>query len=95
VFRIIQESLVNVGKHARASLVTVKVDRRGNEMVLSVQDDGVGFRVDDPRKPQSLGLVGLRERAHLLRGDVEVVSQPGKGTRIEARIPVLDEGEGA
>ncbi|MBI5277170.1 MAG: PAS domain-containing sensor histidine kinase [Burkholderiales bacterium] len=91
VFRMIQESLANVGKHAKASRVDVRVDRRGDDLVLSVQDDGIGFRLDDPRKPQSLGLVGLRERALLLRGEVQVASQPGMGTRIEARIPVPDE----
>ena len=64
--------------------------REGGEMVLSVQDDGVGFQVSDPRKPQSLGLVGLRERAHLLQGKLSVASTPGQGTRVEARIPVRE-----
>jgi len=88
VFRMIQESLQNVAKHANAKNVSVTVERRDDELVLTVEDNGVGFRVEDPRKPQSLGLVGLRERAHLLRGDVLVDSEPGRGTRIEARIPI-------
>ena len=92
VFRILQESLNNVAKHAKATQVDLRVAREGNALVLHVQDNGTGFRVQDPRKPQSLGLVGLRERAHLLRGEVQVVSQPGEGTRIEARIPVPDSG---
>lgn len=91
VFRIIQESLANVAKHAQARQVVVRVAREGAELVLAVEDDGVGFRMADPRKPQSLGLVGLRERAHLLRGEVAVSSQPGAGTRVEARIPVQEE----
>ena len=91
VFRIVQESLFNVGKHARAGSVQVRVAREGGEMVLSVQDDGVGFQLSDPRKPQSLGLVGLRERAHLLQGKLSVASAPGQGTRVEARIPVREE----
>jgi PAS domain S-box-containing protein len=91
VFRIVQESLVNVAKHARASMARVRVERDGDDFVLVVQDDGQGFRVADPRKPQSLGLVGLRERAHLLRGEVRVSSAPGEGTRVEARIPVTRE----
>ncbi|WP_296356935.1 PAS domain-containing sensor histidine kinase [Ramlibacter sp.] len=95
VFRIVQESLANVAKHAHARRARVRVARMGDEMVVSVQDDGVGFRLDDPRKPQSLGLVGLRERAHLLKGTVGVDSRPGQGTRIEARIPVRDEEDGA
>jgi PAS domain S-box-containing protein len=88
VFRMVQESLVNVGKHARASRAQVAVHRRGDHVVLSVEDDGVGFRTGDPRKPQSLGLVGLRERAQLMRGEVRVESSPGAGTRVKARIPI-------
>jgi PAS domain S-box-containing protein len=93
VFRIVQESLVNVGKHAGASRVQVRVARVDGEMVLSVQDDGRGFDMAGPRKPHSLGLVGLRERAHLLKGKVRITSSPGQGTRVEAHIPVLDTGE--
>ena len=58
---------------------------------VGVQDDGVGFRPADPRKPQSLGLVGLRERAQLMHGEVRIDSSPGHGTRVEARIPVQEE----
>lgn len=88
VFRIVQESLANVAKHAQATEVTVELQVRGDSLLLRVQDNGVGFRPADPRKPQSLGLVGLRERAHLLRGEVAVDSSPGAGTRVQARIPV-------
>jgi PAS domain S-box-containing protein len=88
VFRMVQESLANVAKHAQATQARVKVAREDGEILLVVEDDGVGFRPDDPRKPQSLGLVGLRERAYLLQGSVQVASEPGRGSRIEARIPV-------
>jgi PAS domain S-box-containing protein len=88
VFRIVQESLVNVGKHARATKVQVGLKAVGSHLVLFVQDDGIGFRPAAPRKPQSLGLVGLRERAMLMRGEVKVESAPGTGTRVEARIPL-------
>lgn len=90
VFRIVQESLVNVAKHAQATHVRVRVARESDELVLAVQDNGRGFRLADPRKPQSLGLVGLRERALLLKGKVEVASEPGYGTRVEARLPVAE-----
>ena len=93
VFRIVQESLANVGKHAKAARVRVSVQRQGEFLALSVQDDGVGFRTTDPRKPQSLGLVGLRERAQLMRGEIRIESQVGAGTRVEAFIPL--EGAGA
>ncbi|MBE7367759.1 PAS domain S-box protein [Ramlibacter sp. HM2] len=88
VFRIVQESLTNVAKHAQATEVVVELHPRGEILLLRVQDNGVGFRTSDPRKPQSLGLVGLRERAHLLRGEVRIDSSPGTGTRVEARIPI-------
>ena len=91
VFRIVQESLVNVAKHAQASRVLVRIARQDDALILSVEDDGQGFRAADPRKPQSLGLVGLRERAHLLRGEVLVSTAPGEGTRVEARIPIPEE----
>ena len=88
LFRIVQESLVNVAKHAHARHVRVQLARTEREVVLRVEDDGVGFRPADPRKPQSLGLVGLRERARLLRGSVALASEPGRGTQVETRIPL-------
>ncbi|MDB5861297.1 MAG: sensor signal transduction histidine kinase [Ramlibacter sp.] len=94
-FRIVQESLANIGKHARASQVRVRVACEGGEMLLHVEDDGAGFELAHPRKPQSVGLIGLRERAHVLKGSVHIVTAPGRGTRIEARIPVLDGGPAA
>ena len=61
-------------------------------MLLIVKDDGVGFSPAAGRKPNSLGLAGLRERAQLLKGTISVQSQPGRGTTIEVRIPVADPG---
>jgi PAS domain S-box-containing protein len=88
VFRMLQESLANVAKHAQASHVHVELRTAAAQLLLRVEDDGVGFCVTDARPPQSLGLVGLRERAQLLRGEVRVDSRPGRGTRVEARIPL-------
>jgi signal transduction histidine kinase len=90
MFRILQESLNNVAKHAAATRVQVRLAREGDELLLSVRDNGAGFRVTDPRKPQSLGLVGLRERALLLQGRVEITSEPGAGTRVQVRIPFVE-----
>lgn len=92
VFRIVQESLVNVAKHSGAAAAVVRVQLLGGELHLSVADDGRGFDVSQPRSAGSLGLAGLRERAHLLKGTVSIESTPGQGTRVEARIPM---GEGA
>ncbi|MDP1885965.1 PAS domain S-box protein [Polaromonas sp.] len=87
VFRILQEALVNVAKHARAHRVEVSGVRNATDILFAVVDDGVGFDTGGPRKPQSLGLAGLRERVHLLRGKLVVISGQGLGTRLEVRIP--------
>lgn len=92
VFRIVQESLANVAKHADASEVTVRIDRIPGSVVLQVRDNGRGFLTDTPRKPYSLGLMGLRERTQLLKGRISIDSQPGQGTRIDVRIPVAETG---
>jgi signal transduction histidine kinase len=90
VFRIVQESLQNVAKHAAATEASVLVARTQRAVILEVADNGRGFATDAPRKPLSLGLMGLRERAHLLKGAVTIESEPGRGTRIQVRIPMED-----
>jgi PAS domain S-box-containing protein len=91
VFRILQESLTNVAKHAQASRVEMSVVRRDGEVTLTVRDNGRGFAPEDPRKPNSFGLMGLRERAYALGGTVEVWSRPGEGTKIGVRLPLARE----
>lgn len=87
-FRILQESLTNVGRHARASRVDVRIAREHERVVLTVRDDGVGFDPAQPRKSASFGLAGLRERAYLVEGELKIESSPGHGTTIEVRIPL-------
>jgi signal transduction histidine kinase len=88
VFRIIQESLANIAKHARASRAEVAIEEGDDDVTISVRDDGVGFSLGDPRKPNSFGLVGLRERAYLLGGEATIRSAPGQGTNVEVRLPL-------
>ena len=88
VFRIVQESLNNVAKHAHASKVQVRIAHDGKAVMLSICDDGCGFDAQAPRRPEALGLAGLRERAHLLRGSADIRSQEGSGTTVEVRIPL-------
>ena len=92
VFRIIQESLNNIVKHAAASQVMVTLEKTADSVRLCVQDDGCGFLSDGARKPQSLGLMGLRERAQLLGGRVAIRSARGKGTTVEVSIPLEHAG---
>jgi hypothetical protein len=93
VFRILQESLTNVAKHAQASRVDMALAREDGAVTLSVSDNGRGFSPHDPRKPSSFGLMGLRERAYALGGEVRIDSAPGRGTRIDVRIPLAERGE--
>ena len=91
VFRIVQEALTNVAKHARASRAEVALRRIGGSLEVTVRDDGVGFAVQEPRKPESFGLLGLRERISLLRGTASIDSAPGAGTTIVVTIPLAAE----
>jgi len=93
VFRIVQESLTNIAKHARAAHADVAIDIEGSQLVVRVHDDGAGFALQDPRKPGSFGLVGLRERVGMLRGAASITTALGKGTTIEVRLPMSTGGE--
>ena len=87
VFRVLQESLTNVAKHADAKQVEVTLERDGAGVLLTVSDDGRGFTPGDA-PPGSFGLIGQRERAFLVQGDFLIDSAPGKGTRVELRLRV-------
>ncbi len=87
LFRIVQESMTNIVRHAGATRVDIAIERTDGEIRVTVRDDGKGFETADPRKPLSTGLVGLRERAYFLDGEVDVESAPGQGTTVRVRIP--------
>lgn len=92
VFRIIQEALTNVARHARATQVEVTIVSAEDQLTVTVRDDGVGFAPGSTPKPNSFGLLGLRERAYLLGGEARVTAEPGGGTEVEIRFP-LSRGE--
>ncbi|MGH2668284.1 MAG: response regulator, partial [bacterium] len=85
-YRIVQEALHNVVRHAAARQVLVDVSRAEGRVRVLIQDDGRGF--DPPAASQGFGLIGMRERARLLGGVLEVDSAPGRGTRIALEVPV-------
>lgn len=87
LFRIAQESLTNVARHAHAGAVRLSIQKAKNRVVLEVQDNGRGIAERELRDPQSAGLLGMRERAHLLRGDFKISGSPGRGTRVTVSIP--------
>jgi signal transduction histidine kinase len=80
-----QESLTNVMRHAKAKKATVHITEDLNKIYLTVTDDGVGF--DVKQRKNTLGLVGLRERAISVKGELHITSEVGKGTTISAIIP--------
>lgn len=93
VFRIVQESLNNVAKYAKARNVTVRVEREADKLALEIADDGVGIASDAASKPKSHGLVGMRERALLLGGSLRVErGVNGVGTTVSAEIPLAPAG---
>src|SRR5262249_4016348 len=85
-FRVAQEALTNMARHAKAHRVRIVLRRQEQELRLIVADDGAGFDVAEARsrasRGQSLGLLGMQERALLTGGEVEVVSSPGRGTEV-------------
>ena len=87
LFRILQEALTNVAKHARATRVTVSLWRHGGNLRLRIRDNGKGFRSPDGTNVRALGIVGMRERAILLSGEVTITSVRGRGTTVAVRIP--------
>lgn len=92
LYRIAQEALNNVRRHARATMVEITLRVSPREVMLAVRDDGVGF--DRPLQGEGHhGIVGMRERVKLLDGQLRVVSRPGKGTTVVARIPLTGQGE--
>ncbi|MET3229045.1 UNVERIFIED_ORG: PAS domain S-box-containing protein [Burkholderia sp. 1263] len=93
LFRIVQEALTNVARHAGASEVTISLEQVEQYWNLEIRDDGRGFDSTAPRA-KSFGLVGMRERALMLGGEISVHSAPGSGTSIAVRIPADDEASG-
>jgi signal transduction histidine kinase len=87
LYRIAQESIANVRKHAEASRVRIVLREEGDDVVLVVEDDGRGFDAATSPGRISFGLTGMRERASLAGGTLDVASEPGRGTRLEVRIP--------
>jgi len=87
-YRITQEALTNAVRHAGAGHVEVRVEAQNGDLLLTVADDGQGFNADDIPEFEGLGLVGMKERAGLAGGILDIQSGSGSGTRISCRIPI-------
>jgi PAS domain S-box-containing protein len=90
VFRIFQEALTNILRHAKAQTVEIAIRELEGEFELVVQDDGRGMRTDENSAHSSVGILGMQERAHLVGGEVEIAAAHGGGTSVTVRIPICD-----
>lgn len=88
LFRIFQETLTNVARHANATRVDARLELEDGNLVLEIRDNGQGFEMDQVRGKRSLGLLGMRERAENVQGTLEILGQPGKGTTVLVKVPV-------
>ncbi len=89
VFRILQESLTNVTRHAKANTVNLTLDERNGELILEVQDDGKGITGAEQSDRNSLGILGMRERAGVIGGTVDIIGTKNQGgTRVTLRVPL-------
>lgn len=93
VFRIVQESLTNVARHAGASRVRVILGRTGDRLNIEVVDNGIGLPSDALMKARSFGIAGMRERVLLLGGEMEINSRPTQGTHLKVSIPLREKVE--
>lgn len=100
VFRIAQEAITNVVRHAEATRIDIQLDYSVDSIYLRVEDNGQGFDTDTvlkkkPGKPTAWGLLGMVERASLVGGNCNIFSYPGKGTLIEVNVPIIGESKNA
>jgi|SRR6266850_1002677 len=88
VFRIFEEAMTNVMRHAQATQVDIKLEKENGELELSIRDNGRGITEAEKSARRTLGLLGMRERANLIGGQVDITGSEGKGTMVSLRIPV-------
>jgi signal transduction histidine kinase len=95
VYRIVQEALTNVARHAQASQVDVLLERRDDKLITIIEDDGVGFNTDAALSSGRLGLFGMQERAQMLGGTLTIESSARAGTTVQVEIPYVQSDEEA
>jgi signal transduction histidine kinase len=93
LFRIAQEALTNVARHARATKVRIRLRATENAILLEVEDNGVGIKEEEIQSAKSLGILGMRERALSFGGWVTITGRPGEGTLVSVESPLVDRGK--
>jgi signal transduction histidine kinase len=91
LYRFVQEALTNAAKHAQARQINVTLQQQRGTIVLTVEDDGVGFDPEEKMKAAGMGLLSMQQRFEMLGGDVQVSSRPGAGSRLTASVPLSAE----
>ena len=92
VFRVFQETLTNVARHAEASRVDVLLSKQAEHLLLEVRDNGRGISPSDTLQAKTFGLLGMRERVHILGGSLDIRGQAGQGTTVSVKIPAAANG---
>jgi signal transduction histidine kinase len=92
LYRIVQESLRNIAKHAGKASVKISLTGGSNQLSLSIHDDGIGFDARAAQGKGGLGLVSMQERARLVHGNFSLETQPGRGVAITVRVPLSSQG---
>jgi len=92
-FRIFQETLTNIIRHAQATRVEVHLQQDETALVLEVKDNGRGISEAELNDTRSIGVLGMRERAALLQGELQISGVPGQGTTVSVRIPLVRGGQ--
>lgn len=90
IFRILQEALTNITRHAHATKVSVRLQEECSSLILDIRDNGQGITVEEIAGMKSLGLLGMQERAHALGGEVKIHGKPGRGTTVTLRVPMAE-----
>jgi len=89
IFRVFQETLTNVARHANATQVEVNLEKNTDTLRLQIRDNGRGISEQEIFGTRSLGLLGMRERVYLLSGSLEIQGKPGQGTTVLVQIPLI------
>ncbi|HEV2354632.1 MAG TPA: sensor histidine kinase, partial [Puia sp.] len=88
LFRIFQETLTNIARHAEASVVSARLFPDNGQLVLAIADNGKGFDPGTAKKKKTLGLLGMKERTLMMNGSYEIRSRPGEGTTLRFSVPL-------
>ncbi len=91
IFRIFQEALTNIMRHSKAKLISISIQKKKDVLLLKIKDNGVGVAEEQLKDFKSLGIIGMKERALILGGEVTIEGTPGKGTEVIVEIPLKND----